>query len=290
MTDRKPEDHAQPVFAYLHIPKTGGSSFLELAYLHYRLSGQEPEDKSGAYINGVVYTDRVTWPGGFFTIPAEACAEISDIERAAPVRAVVGHFTYGIHRFLAGECTYVTILRDPIERILSLASHFRKWDYGYLKDAKYRPYIEIGRSEGADFVDVLRRHALPEFSNDQARRVAGLDLPFGAFEGAERLVETSLRNIAIVGLTERFNETLVLLSDRLGWDSVSSYSRKLTNDERLRSDELSARDLDWLRSINQVDLRLYERAVGRFEAAISGLSPEARSRAAKIEGRRWDAS
>lgn len=34
-----------PVFAYLHIPKTGGSLLNKLAYMNYRLSEVEPEDK-----------------------------------------------------------------------------------------------------------------------------------------------------------------------------------------------------------------------------------------------------
>lgn len=280
-----------PVFAYLHIPKTGGSSLNKLAYMNYRLSEVEPEDKIGAYINGVIYTDRIAYPLGFFTGctgPTDAYDELAGIAATKPVTALLGHFSFGVDQYLGRRCIYATVLRDPIERVLSLASHFRKWDYGPLGENKYGPYIEIGRTEGRDFVDVLRQYPLPEFSNDQTRRLTAESLEFGAKDGWESLVKASLHNVPVIGLTERFSETLVLFSDRLGWDMVSVYERKLTNDQRLQVEALSAQDLDWLRSINQVDLRLYERAVAEFDSAMEALGSDARHRAENIEERRWD--
>jgi len=39
---------------------------------------------------------------------------------------IAGHFHYGIHRHLKRECRYITIVRDPVERVVSLEAHIRR--------------------------------------------------------------------------------------------------------------------------------------------------------------------
>jgi hypothetical protein len=36
------------------------------------------------------------------------------------IKCIAGHFAFGIHRFYtARPCTYITLLRDPVERVIS---------------------------------------------------------------------------------------------------------------------------------------------------------------------------
>ena len=48
------------------------------------------------------------------------------LEQRARFRLVMGHFQYGIHEFLPQEYTYVTIVRDPVERVISHYNYLRQ--------------------------------------------------------------------------------------------------------------------------------------------------------------------
>ncbi len=39
---------------------------------------------------------------------------------------IAGHFHYGIHTYLKRPCRYITIIRDPVDRVISLEAHIRR--------------------------------------------------------------------------------------------------------------------------------------------------------------------
>ncbi len=90
-------DPVPEVLFFVHIPKCAGSSFRHLLRLWF---GRE-----------ALFAD---------TDPAAAV-------RAAPVtpRAVAGHFLHGAHEGLRLRPRYVSLVRDPADRLVSLYQHAR---------------------------------------------------------------------------------------------------------------------------------------------------------------------
>lgn len=119
---------------------------------------------------------------------------------------LTGHFQFGIHRRLQRSCLYVTLVRDPAKRLLSnlrFGMDHGKWR----RDTSIDSIFEGGRL----------------ISNIQTRQLAGI-ADAQAPITAQTLV-TALDNLrryyAIVGVTERFDETLRALITLFGWPDVA---------------------------------------------------------------------
>ncbi|MAE72018.1 MAG: hypothetical protein CME06_16315 [Gemmatimonadetes bacterium] len=139
---------------------------------------------------------------------------------------------------LGRQPRYLTFLRDPVQRYLSHLNYQRlrmgvPWT------------LESFLGE-------------PRFANYQTTRLAGgpdLDL-------ARRFLEGPL---AFVGLTERFDESLILLRRWLGADDRCFQYERYTgiHEEacpRIRHADLGEEMLERVRSVNRLDLALYEHA------------------------------
>jgi hypothetical protein len=76
------------------------------------------------------------------------------------------------------------------------------------------------------------------------------------------------KHFAIVGLTEQFDETLILLRRSLGWRRVPFYIRQNATKNRLLKDDLSTEVLNAIKRYNELDMELYEYARERFNESI----------------------
>lgn len=74
----------------------------------------------------------------------------------------------------------------------------------------------------------------------------------------------------VVGLTERFDESILLLQRAFGWRRPF-YEKKNVGAVRRQKDELPAATRDLIARHNALDLELYEFARDRFEKSIAQL-------------------
>jgi hypothetical protein len=79
-------------------------------------------------------------------------------------------------------------------------------------------------------------------------------------------------NIAVVGLTERFEETLLLLQQAFNWPNVWYRPRNVTRN-RPQQDELSDDTLQAIAELNRWDMALYEYAQTLFAKRIAAQGP-----------------
>jgi hypothetical protein len=90
----------------------------------------------------------------------------------------------------------------------------------------------------------------------------------------EAAKENIRRDFSCVGLTERFDESILLMQRVFGWKNISYAKRRVTQ-ERPRGSEIPTDVVDLLRKRTQLDAELYEFACGVFEAqlaAVGGIS------------------
>src|SRR5438876_241275 len=180
---------------FLHLPKAAGST---LAGIFRR---QYPEEAT--YV-------RYGKPG---TRPFDEIRDLSD-DRKSGLRLLAGHLPFGIHEVLPRPARYVTLLRDPIDRVISHYHFVRRSPDHHLHDA-----VTSRRMTLRDFVESgISR----ELDNGQCAWLGwSVDLVARGDRTSPELLARAKRHLeewfVIAGITERFDETLLLLKDRLGW-------------------------------------------------------------------------
>ena len=218
---------------FLHIPKTAGTT-----------------------LNRII--DRQYSPFEIFTIDphrVKASSERlrqSSEQRRRRLRVVRGHLPYGIHEFLPQGATYITMLREPVARVLS-AYHF----------VLRRPLNPLHRKvirERLRVEDCLR--LFPERRNTQCRFVAGIeDMSISDDRLLAKAQDHLAKAFSVVGISERFEESLMLFSTAFGWD-IPFYRNCRVAKVRPQIDPGTA---DMIREYNRLDLELYEFGKGLFE-------------------------
>lgn len=161
-----------------------------------------------------------------------------------------GHFTMTQYPLLPPRSRMVTMLREPTARV---TSHYR---------ANLSRRIERGKEPRPD--QVLER--IPD--NLQARMLCGLPDPLRR-PADDELLEAALRNLRrfeLVGITERFAETLEGLERLLGLPVLNERHENVTGGGLPPELELPL-DLDAVRERNRLDITLYELALHELDDA-----------------------
>jgi hypothetical protein len=249
-----------PVVLFLHVPKAGGSTLGEYVYNQCRAPASRGD---GLLDAGVAYLDY-----GFIKEPELAVpGRVKSLLGRRDLRAVIGHFWFGLHEHVARPSTYVTLLRDPVERVVSL--------YYYAKLQEMTSLEEFARTPPFKEVD-----------NDQTRRIAGVNPPVGGCTRAtlDAARENLRRHFAVVGTTERMEETLALLNLKLGWSrDVVSYPRNV-NAARPASASLTPEAAEAVRDRNELDYELW-----RFASELTDESIAAEGQKFRDELERYKA-
>ncbi len=115
-----------------------------------------------------------------------------------------------------------------------------------------------------------------EMDNGQVRQLtASGHLPFGTCTPAllEQAIANLERHFCVVGLQERFDESVVLLRRALGWKIPPLYRRRNVGRRPSAEAGLSAETLRIVQEHNALDLQLYEYALARLERTIHEQGP-----------------
>lgn len=185
----------------------------------------------------------------------------SALARPHPVRLIRGHFDLSIGKLLPAGTRFFTLLRDPVERAISHYYHYRR---------KTTDPIHALAMQST-LTEWVSTRGLVEMDNGQTRRLAGeMSLPCGRV--TVQMLERAKLNLAekftVVGLTERFEESLVLLHRAFGWPLYRVNSRNVGNDRPPRTG-VSEETLEAIEKHNRFDLELYRFGTALFEDALS---------------------
>jgi hypothetical protein len=224
---------------FVHIPKTAGTtltSVLESQYEHVWATEGHQLDRH---------------------------ARLSREAERDGARAFAGHMPHGLHALLKDTYAYVTLLRGPVERIVS---HY----HAVLRHSDSPLHDELV-SNGMGPADYVRRHSGRRwFNNGQARLLGGSwsdpERPADAetLEAAKR----NLRSFAVAGLTERFDDSVELMRRRLGWGTVT-YRRRNVVRRTLTASDLDRETREAIAAENALDMELYRWAEIRFAERLA---------------------
>jgi len=180
------------------------------------------------------------------------------------VHLIHGHFDLSLERFLPSRARLFTILRDPVERAMSHYYHYRRQSGD--------PARNLAMS--STLAEWISARGLVEMDNGQTRRLAGeLNLPVGRV--SERTLDQAKKNLAskfsVIGLTERFEESQVLLSRAFGWQYTRPAARNVGANRPART-EISEAELRLIRNCNSFDVELYRFAAELFARSAASVN------------------
>ncbi|HEY3128872.1 MAG TPA: sulfotransferase family 2 domain-containing protein [Acidobacteriota bacterium] len=225
---------------FLHIPKTAGTTLNRIIEWQYN-------------------------PVSIFTVdPHRIRATAARFKRFSEqrrrrFRVVRGHLLYGIHEFLPQGATYITMLRDPVARLLST--------YSFILRRPLHPLHRKLKAGRLGVEDLIRM--TPHRQNLQCRFISGIGTGGNC---DERVLEVAKENLTrafrVVGLCEQFQESLCLMMAAFGWKVPFYDSWKVAKTRPSIEPDV----IDVIREHNRLDVELYDFAKKLFEENLRSNS------------------
>ncbi len=172
-------------------------------------------------------------------------------------KVIMGHFRHP-NFITPTNILFLTFLREPVKRIIS--------HYNYVSNSKDKVHIALMQKASTiqEFVQ------LESQQNLQTKYLSGLSnedfakAPQAALAKAKENIDSYM-----VGITERFDESIVFFKEKLNWKkpyyTTINKSKKRTTNYDTQTQEL-------ISSCNSLDIELYTYALDKFENQLSLLT------------------
>lgn len=216
---------------------------------------------AGAALGGII--DREYGPLKIFAIKERRCCSEyhrlihSDPAKLAQVSVFRGCMPFGLHRLLSRTSTYITMLCNPVDRVIA--------EYYSAGGAKR------GQGERLPLERYLRSS---ETNNIATRLISGRQSRCGMMyrqccnETFALAKENLTLHFRLIGLAERFKESLALARLAMGW-KIRRYApiALLRNGQEREQVESTGREL--IAEYNRYDVALYDYALDLFSQALA---------------------
>ena len=237
---------------FQHVPKTAGSTL-------------------GTIIDQNYPRDRIFSVSSPIEDSLEAFRQFDPAQKRN-LKAIKGHGIFGIHESLDQPAVYITMLRDPVDRVVS--------NYYFIRESPKHHLHDRIAGANMSLKDYVESGINPQLENGQVRALSGIGTGLGeqvAYgECTVEMLEIAKRHLeehfAVAGLTERFDESLMLMRKLLRW-SNPYYSRAKVTTNRPGVDAVPPDVLQAVRKRNRLDVEIYEGAVRKFDALRRRQSP-----------------
>ena len=220
------------LFIHLHIPKTGGTTLRDIIQRQYQSEKilMIPKLDESEDILKEVSTSQIN-----------------------QLKLIQGHLKYGIHNHFHRRAKYFAIIRDPINRVLST--------YYYVLSQKNNPQNLSTSNNQMTIYDYVQSGVNPFLINGQTQLISGktgnIDNPIIKSEELFSLAKENIANdFLFLGITEMFDETILILKNMLGWH-MPYYSIANRTKNKPNYDAVDPTIISFIKEHNQLDIKLY---------------------------------
>ncbi len=237
---------AQETLIFQHIPKTAGTTLSFIIAQHFA-------EKDIYHIRNLNQMRGPAYSKHFGSI--ENFKNLDSDERNS-FSCIIGHAPFGLHAHLNHQAKYITFVRDPVRRAISQY-------YQHRRMVKTNELVgdELSLEE---FIEEKR----DGIDNYQTRYISGLDHKSYSLEENYAKALTNIdKHFSLVGVVERFDESLLLLSQIFGWNQITYIKRNTTAPEDSLSD-IDSTVINRIREINHYDASLYDHTVSLLDDMI----------------------
>lgn len=238
---------------FLHIPKAAGSTLRTIIRRQY----------STSQVHIVSSVPDLQQSISQFRSPP--------LSERAEIRCLMGHGTHGLHDELSGSTEYLTMFRHPVSRVLS--------NYYYVRRSpEHRLHEKVTKDE-MSLPEYVSSGVNAVLDNQIVRDVTGMKA--GDSKPDEETLQQAKSNLdeqfGVVGLVERFDESLLLMKRRYGWSDVSYRKRNVTS-SRPRKEDLPSDLIQEIEERNHLNTDLYQYAARKLNRELQQiqLGPELR--------------
>lgn len=235
------------VFIFLHLPKCGGRSLTHIIKRQYFYKLNK--------ILGNNHFYEVTSSKDneeFKRLPAN---------KKEKIKVLMGHMNFGLHKYFKLPSIYTSILRNPVDRVVS---HY----YYVLRSPNHYLY-DIIKKDNMSLYEYVKNGVSTELNNGQIRLLSGVAADYGKCD--ENMLLIAKRNIEeyfpIVGLLEEFDKTLILLKKYFKW-RYPFYTKLNVTKKRRSLGYLSNEEQEVIQEYNELDIKLYGWAQKRMEQQV----------------------
>jgi hypothetical protein len=174
-------------------------------------------------------------------------------EERAPIRVYAGHFPFAAYEMFGIDAVTVTMLRDPVDRTVSMLKHCKR-DIDMYLDLDLDEIYEDHFARIA-FLDNFQAKQFAFTPGDEPKSC--LD-ELAVDEDRLRIAIANLDSVDVVGVTEHFDVFLDQMHRRFGWSFTDLGNRNVSRERWDVSPELRAR----IAQDNRFDIEIYEHAKG----------------------------
>jgi hypothetical protein len=176
---------------------------------------------------------------------------------------------HGVHQFAPEPVRYFSIVRDPVDLVISWYYFVRRID-GPAQEAIVEQDLSL-----EEFVASNEYwYGIPHTNNLQTRMLSGVGNTVSPGNCTLDMLNSAKRNVdndfAVVGLLERFDETLLLFRRELDW-GLPIYVRRNSTSNRPAKSDLPSSTVDLIRERNALDLELYDYCREQFKNRVREL-------------------
>ncbi len=239
---KKPSD--QTLF-FLHIPKCAGTTFTE-EIIKRRYS---PDELIIFYGHGTQELIKLL--------------QNMSLEEQERIKCIAGHYAYGIHKYYsARSATYITLLRNPVERVIS------HWFYVLRRKDHY--LHQVIAEKNLSLKQYMEEKISIELNNGQTRILAGIGWGAKFGECSQQMLAQAKKNLdtfEVVGISKKFDAFLKLIKRKFAWEIPLFKSRNIAPNH-LKEKALDQETIATIKQYNTLDVELYQYACEIFHQQL----------------------
>ena len=227
--------------------------------------------KSGSTTLATLLRNRYKKKGVFLIPESQEKNKLCQLplEKRADIKYLDGHDVFGIHEYLPTPSHYITLLRNPIDRVVSHYYYVLRRPKHYLHKTVVTNNIELE--------EYVASGISPEINNGQVRLLSTISCSFGncSQEMLEQAKNNISRHFSAIGTLEDFDKFLLLLKKKLSWNGYPLYRRKNVTSKRPSLNSFSASTIKTIEKYNQLDIEMYKLVKHEFHKIYDSYCTEA---------------